>query len=64
MARYRRSYYRSRDIGYERARQHIEDYRRLEAELGGSLEDVKQYFFALNSSQLRQILLSYGQKIW
>jgi hypothetical protein len=58
----RRSYYSSRDIGHERARQHIEDYRRLKAELGGSLEDVKQYFFALTPSQLRQILLAYGQK--
>jgi hypothetical protein len=60
--RYRRRSYYSSDIGHERARQHIEDYRRLEAELGGSLEDVKQYFFGLGPSQLRQILLSYGQK--
>lgn len=62
MARYRRSY-RSRDeISREYARQHIEDYRRLEAELGGSLEDVKQYFFALNPAQLQKMLALYGQQ--
>jgi hypothetical protein len=62
MPRYGRGYYSSRDIGHERARQHIEDYRRLEAELGGSLEDVKQYFFALNPAQLQKILGLYGQQ--
>jgi hypothetical protein len=57
-----RSYRASRDIGRERALQHIEDYRRLEAELGGSVEDVKQYFFSLHPHQLRGILDAYGRQ--
>jgi hypothetical protein len=61
MPRYRRAY-SSRDIGHERARQHIEEYHRLEAELGGSLEDVKRYFFSLTPAQLQQILVLYGRQ--
>jgi DNA-binding NarL/FixJ family response regulator len=67
MARHRhnrsnRTHHRSsRDIGRERALQHIEDYRRLEAELGGSIEDVKQYLFSLPSDELRTILAAYGR---
>jgi hypothetical protein len=61
--RYRRSYHGySRDIGRERALQHIEDYRRLEAELGGTVEDVKQYLFSLPPYQLRAILDAYGKE--
>lgn len=65
MARYRhhrshRTYRRPiSDIGHERARQHIEDFNRLAAELGGSIEDVRQYFFSLSRSQLRVILDAY-----
>jgi hypothetical protein len=66
MARYRyhRSRYTySRDIGRERALQHIEEYRRLEAELGSTvIEAVKQYLFSLPPHQLRVILDDYGQK--
>jgi hypothetical protein len=64
MARYRR--YRSRrsthNIGYERARQHIEDARRLTAELGGMDQDVKKYFFSLSLNDLNTILVTYGQR--
>lgn len=62
--RYRRhSYHRSReDIGREYARQHIEDARRLTAELGGTDQDVKQYFFSLSPQDLKAILDAYGQK--
>jgi hypothetical protein len=52
--------YRSRDeISHEYARAHIEDYHRLERELGGSVEDVKQYLFALTPQKLRPILQDY-----
>jgi uncharacterized protein YbgA (DUF1722 family) len=59
---YRRSYYSSRDIGHERARQHIEDYRRLELALGAAIRYVKQYFFSLPPHQLRIILDAYAQE--
>jgi hypothetical protein len=59
---YRRHYRSSRDIGHEFARQHIGDYRRLEAELGGSVEDVKQYLFSLSPHQLRLILDAYERE--
>jgi hypothetical protein len=42
--------------------EHIEDYCRLEAELGGTVEDVKQYLFSLSSHQLRVILDAYGME--
>lgn len=58
--RYRARYYGSRsDIGHEIARQHIEDARRLTEELGGTDQDVKQYFFALSPRQLSTILDEY-----
>lgn len=60
--RARNSWDYSRSIGRERALQHIEDARRLSAELGGSDEDVKQYFFSLPPAQLHDILTAYGQK--
>jgi hypothetical protein len=58
----RRSYYGTRNIGHERARQHIEDYYRLTAELGGSVDDVRQYFFSLKPLELRAILDAYELK--
>jgi hypothetical protein len=57
-----RHYHRSHDIGNEYARRHIEDYHRLEMELGGSIEDVKQYFLALKPQQLRVILDAYERR--
>ena len=61
--RYRRSHYSySRDIGRERALQHIEDYRRLEGALGAAIKYVKQYFFSLPPHQLRIILDAYGKE--
>ena len=57
----RRSYSRTRDIGYERARQHIEDAQALTRELGGTDEDVKRYFFALPPAQLASVLDAYEQ---
>jgi hypothetical protein len=65
MARYRyhRSRYTySRDIGHERAMQHIEDYRRLEVPLGAAVRYVKQSFFSLPPHQLRIIHDAYGKE--
>lgn len=47
--------------GYERARQHIEDAKRLSQELGGTDIDVKRYFFSLTENQLNNILVEYGE---
>jgi hypothetical protein len=58
---HRRSY-GARNIGHERARQHIEDFHRLTSELGGSVEDVRQYFFSLKPHELRTIFDAYEQK--
>lgn len=48
--------------GRERARQHIQDARRLSAELGGMDQEVKAYFFALPASELERLLIEYGQR--
>jgi len=48
--------------GYERARQHIEDAKRLSQELGGTDVDVKEYFFSLPTNQLNNILIEYGER--
>src|SRR5262245_37919653 len=61
--RYRRRYHGPRvDIGHEIARQHIEDARRLTAELGGTDKDVKEYFFALSPRSLNTILDAYERQ--
>jgi hypothetical protein len=54
--------YQRHDAGYERARQHIEEARRLTEELGGTDQDVKQYFFSLSASALQDILREYGNQ--
>lgn len=51
----------SRDIGRERALQHIEDARRLTAELGGMDQDVKAYFFSLPPADLELLFVEYGK---
>ncbi|TWI60487.1 hypothetical protein IQ16_07607 [Bradyrhizobium huanghuaihaiense] len=60
--RYRRRYHKHIDIGHERARQHIEDAKRLTAELGGTDQDVKEYFFSLSPRSLTVILDAYEQQ--
>ena len=60
-----RSYHfrsRSRDAGYEAAMQHIEEARRLTRELGGTDQDVKQYFFSLPASERMKVLDAYGRE--
>lgn len=59
---YRRYSGKSSNRGREIARQHIEDAKRLTYELGGTDEDVKRWFFSLESSKLNLILKKYGQK--
>jgi hypothetical protein len=61
--RYRRRYFPpNANIGHEMARQHIEDARRLTAELGGTDKDVKEYFFALSPRSLSIILDAYERQ--
>lgn len=52
----------TRDAGYEAALRHIEDAEKLTAELGGTDQDVKAYFFSLPPHQLKEILDEYGLK--
>src|SRR6266700_1037152 len=59
MAQYRRFRSRYRNAGIEHAMRHIEEARELSRELGGTDEDVKEYFFSLRSSQLLRILDAY-----
>ncbi len=68
MTRRRKGYsgasYRSytRNPGYEAARQHIEEAKALTAELGGTDQDVKGYFFSLSPAELKRTLDEYGRK--
>lgn len=55
MARYRRR----GSYGLERAKQHIREAEELSRELGGTDEDVKNYFFSLNGNQLKEIFDKY-----
>lgn len=62
LARYKNKYARrSNNIGYERARQHIEEARQLTNELGGTDQDVKKWFFSRSPSQLEAIFRAYGK---
>ena len=60
MSRYRKRY--RRNIGLERALQHIEDAKQLSAELGGTDKDVKEYFFNLPKNKLDKLFNSYGKQ--
>ncbi|PIO90932.1 MAG: hypothetical protein COZ20_06815 [Gallionellales bacterium CG_4_10_14_3_um_filter_54_96] len=62
---YRRGRYQSpdkRSIGYERALEHIREAEALSRELGGTDQDVKQYFFSLSPVQLSEILDEYERE--
>lgn len=52
----------ARNPGYEAALKHIEEAKQLTAELGGTDQDVKAYFFSLPPQQLKRILDEYGRK--
>ena len=60
-SKHRRSGVRNR-VGYERAKQHIEDAKRLTEELGGTDTDVKNWFFSLSANKRSIIFKKYGQK--
>ena len=55
------SYARS-SIGREKAREHIQEAEALSRELGGTDQDVKEYFFSLSPNQLSGILDKYEQQ--
>src|SRR6516162_9877232 len=65
MPRYRRNY-RSRShrltAGQHAARRHIEEARQFEREMGGTVSDVKKYFFGLNNTELKAVFAAYGGK--
>ncbi len=48
------------DAGQEAARRHIKEAKDFTAELGGTDQDVKAYFFGLSGSDLDVILSAYG----
>lgn len=50
---------RGRNVGWERAREHVDAARRLSDELGGTDEDVKAYLFSLSTNDLGPILDEY-----
>lgn len=63
MARYRnRSYRSSRNMGLERALQHIKEGEELSNELGGTDRDVKHYLFTLPPDKLKRVLDLYESK--
>ena len=57
---YSHSFYHN--SGSERARKHIEDAKRLTAELGGTDADVKKYFFSLSFQELDKIFDLYEKR--
>jgi hypothetical protein len=62
MERYRGYRYRSykhRSDGHERALQHIREAESLSRELGGTGEEVKEYFFSLPTEKLKLIMKKY-----
>ena len=48
--------------GYEAAKQHIAEARQLTEELGGTVQDVKSYFFSLTPAELKKTMNEYGSK--
>jgi hypothetical protein len=59
--RYGSSSYRS-NAGLEAAKKHIAEAAALSRELGGTDEDVKSYFYALNAGELKAVFEEYGRK--
>ncbi len=54
--------YERNATGRERAREHIRAAKALDRELGGTVEDVKEYFFSLPQDDLNRILYEYEQR--
>jgi hypothetical protein len=61
-----RRYYRRRSYastaGQEAARRHIEEARQFEKEMGGTVSDVKQYFFSLHDTELNAVFAAYSRR--
>jgi len=53
---------RSNNAGLERAREHIRQAKELSAELGGTDEDVKEYFFSLSPAELKVVFDEYERR--
>ena len=51
-----------RDIGREQAERHIREAEELTAELGGTDQDVKKFFFNLKGAELEKILVQYQKE--
>ena len=52
----------SRNAGREAAERHIAEGREFERELGGSVSDIKAYFFGLSGAALQMIFRAYGNQ--
>jgi len=50
----------NRKSGLERAKKHIEEAKELSAELGGTDQDVKRWFFSLKESDMKKVWSLYG----
>lgn len=59
--RYRRRSYAS-VAGQQAARRHIKEARQFEREVGGSVSDVKSYFFGLKEIELNEVFAAYSRK--
>lgn len=61
-----RRYYRGRSYastaGQEAARRHIDEARQFEKEMGGTVADVKQYFFGLKDAELDAVFAAYSRQ--
>jgi hypothetical protein len=61
-----RRYYRSRSYasvsGQEAARRHIEEARQFDKEMGGTVSDVKNYFFGLKDGELNAVFSAYSRQ--
>ena len=62
MRYHRKMPYKHRSAGHQKASEHIRAANELSAELGGTDQDVKEYFFHLPQVKINQILDKYGQQ--
>lgn len=67
MSRYRSSYrpnfYYDKPLSVYMAEKHIEEAKKLQEELGYSIQDVKEYLYSLSDSDLDLILIEYEKLI-
>jgi len=52
---------KSKKTGLERAKKHIAEAKELSAELGGTDQDVKKWFFSLKESDMKKVWSLYGE---